>query len=228
MNIMAMDTSTDRAIIALSTADGRVFETVSEGARQHGRDLIPRLSSVLREAGLRALDLEAVAVGLGPGSYTGLRVGVTAAKTLAYASGAGLVGLDSLQAVARNAPPEALFVSVVADAQRGDVYVADLARPAPGTPLVAVGESHIERFAEWLERLVPGVFVIGPALESPRFRDALPSGIEAPDRAGNFPAGGPLLELAREAWQTGTRENPWLLEPRYLRRSSAEEKWDAR
>jgi tRNA threonylcarbamoyladenosine biosynthesis protein TsaB len=228
MNFMAMDTSTDHAIIAVATAEGRVFKTVSEGARQHGRDLIPRLSSVLREAGLRAGDLEGLAVGLGPGSYTGLRVGVTAAKTLAYAAGAGLVGLDSLQAVARNAPPEALRVAVIADAQRGDVYAADLVRPAPGARLVAAADSHIERFAEWLERLVPGVFVLGPALALPRFRDALPAGIETLEGDGNFPAGGPLLELAHEVWQTGIRENPWLLEPRYLRRSSAEEKWDAR
>ncbi len=71
---------------------------------------------MLADAGLALRDIELIGVGLGPGSYTGLRVGVTAAKTLAYVTGALLVGFDSLEAVARNAPDQASRVSVVADA----------------------------------------------------------------------------------------------------------------
>ncbi len=82
MNILALDTSTERAAIALATEAGVFCMTASETARRHGRDLIPQIGSLLESAGLRAMDLDVVAVGLGPGSYTGLRVGVTAAKTL--------------------------------------------------------------------------------------------------------------------------------------------------
>ena len=163
-----MDTSTERAAIALATEAGIFYVTAAETVRRHGRDLIPQIASLLKAAGLRAADLDVVAVGLGPGSYTGLRVGVTAAKTLAYAIGAELIALDSLQAVGRNAPAEALRVSVIADAQRGEIYVADLFRPAPGAPLVPRGETHVESLADWLGRLEPGVLVLGPALESPR------------------------------------------------------------
>ena len=65
---------------------------------------------------------------------------MTAAKTLAYATGAALVGLDSLEAVACNAPEDALRVSVVADAQRGDVYSAEFARTSVGKILVLCDE----------------------------------------------------------------------------------------
>src|SRR5439155_19083562 len=134
--------------------------------------------------------------------------------TLVYATGAALVGLDSLQAVGRNAPAEALRVTVIADAQRGDVYVADLRRPAAGAPLIPVGDSHIEPLSAWLERLEPGVFVLGPGLESSRIRAAIPPGLITSDAPCHYPEGRRLIELAREAWASGHRENPWLVEPR--------------
>jgi tRNA threonylcarbamoyladenosine biosynthesis protein TsaB len=225
MNILALDTSTERATIALGVATGQVYEATTEAPRRHGRDLLPRLSALLAEGGLRAFDLDIVAVGLGPGSYTGLRVGVTAAKTLAYVTGAVLLGLDSLQAVGRNAPPEVLRVTVLGDAQRGDVAVAELLRPAAGAPLRPLGESRLEPLAAWLDRLEPGVFVLGPGLESPRIRAAMPAGLATGDPALNSPQGQHLLAMAREVFDRGQRENPWLIEPRYLRRSAAEEQW---
>ncbi len=134
MNVLAIDTSTDRAVLVLATEEGRLWEATTDAGRRHGRDLLPRLKGLLEAAGQATDELGAIAVGLGPGSYTGLRVGVTAAKTLAYITGAELVGFDSLQAIARRAPATAPRVSVIADAQRGELYVADLVRAAPGAP----------------------------------------------------------------------------------------------
>jgi tRNA threonylcarbamoyladenosine biosynthesis protein TsaB len=227
MNLLALDTSTERAAIAVQVARGSLHETTTEASRRHGRDLIPRVRSLLEEGGLRAGDLDVVAVGLGPGSYTGLRVGVTAAKTLAYVTGAALVGLDSLEAVGWNAPPEVLRVSVIGDAQRGDVYVADLLRPAAGAPLRPISASHIEPLSAWLDRLEPGVFVLGPGLAAPRIRSALPASLVTGDPALNSPQGRHLIAMARQLLDSGQREDPWLLEPRYLRRSAAEDQWDS-
>ena len=113
----------------------------------------PACATCLQTAGLDIRDLHVVAVGIGPGSFTGLRIGLTAAKTLAYATSADLVGFDSLEGLAANAPADALCVHVVADAQRGDVYAADFARHAPGEPLFRVCESRIESLAGWSSRL---------------------------------------------------------------------------
>jgi tRNA threonylcarbamoyladenosine biosynthesis protein TsaB len=228
MNLLALDTSTNRAAIALLVATGQVYATTTEASRRHGRDLIPLVSSLLAEGGLRAVDLDVVAVGLGPGSYTGLRVGVTAAKTLAYVTGSALLGLDSLEVVGRNAPPEVLRVSVLGDAQRSDVYVADLQRPTAGAPLRPIRESHIEPISAWLDRLELGVYVLGPGIDSPRIRSVLPAGPIVGDPALNYPQGRHLIEIAREVYHSGHRENPWLVEPRYLRRSAAEDQWDTR
>ncbi len=111
-------------------------EAESDPARRHGRGLIPAIAALLALEGLAVADLDAVAVGLGPGSYTGLRIGLTAAKTLAYAAGKPLVPLDSLEAIARNAPDDARQVVVAVDAQRGDAYLAEFGlRDFPRSPL---------------------------------------------------------------------------------------------
>ncbi len=225
MTILVMDTSTERTVIALTTDSGDLYVSATETVRRHGRDLIPRIASLLKEAGLAARDLQGVAVGLGPGSYTGLRVGVTAAKTLAYVSGARLIAFNSLHAVGRNASAEVPRVSVLADAQRGEVYVADLFRPAPGSPLVPSGETHVESLPAWLGRQDPGVLVLGPALAVPRIRAAIPDRLVTSDPAQNNPQGDRLAELARELWASGRHEDPWMLEPGYLRRSAAEDQF---
>ena len=128
MNVLTLDTSTEHGAIGLAVRSGEVVVTSTEGGRRHGRDLIPAVAALLRTAGVALRDIELIAVGVGPGSYTGLRVGLTAAKTLAYATGAPLIGLDSLHAVACNAPADSPRVSVIADAQRGQLYIAEFTR----------------------------------------------------------------------------------------------------
>jgi tRNA threonylcarbamoyladenosine biosynthesis protein TsaB len=228
LNMLALETSTGRAAIGLRVRAGNVLTKATDGAQRHGRDLIPRVAELLSEGGLEAREIEVIGVGLGPGSYTGLRVGVTAAKTLAYVTGAALVGLDSLEAVASNAPGTVLRVSVVGDAQRGDVYSAEFTRRASGEPLECTRASQIEPLADWIGRLEPGTLVLGPGLDSAAIRGKVPCELLAADGGMNYPDGRRLLELLHREWAAGRRENVWLLEPRYLRRSAAEDKWESR
>jgi tRNA threonylcarbamoyladenosine biosynthesis protein TsaB len=228
MTLLAIDTSTERAAIAVADDDGHVVASTTDAGRRHGRDLIPRLKALLDSAGTRPEDLTAIAVGLGPGSYTGLRVGVTAAKTLAYATGVPLIGFNSLHAIGRNAPEDAERVLVIADAQRGELYVAELGRSAAGEALRPLADTRIEPLSAFCSRLEAGSVVLGPALDSPRVRSAIPAAFLRLDDVSNEPRGECLIRLAREVLSTGRRENPWLLEPLYLRRSAAEDQWDSR
>ena len=174
------------------------------------------------------MDLHVVAVGLGPGSYTGLRIGLTAARTLAYTAGAVLLGFDSLEGWARTAPSQALRVHVVSDAQRDEVYAADFERNASSDALKPAFASRIESLQSWSQRLQPEGVVVGPGLDSARIRAVLAADqrIAAPrlDQARTIA----LLELARQLYKAGQRDDLWTLEPHYLRRSVAEETWEAR
>ena len=138
-----------------------------------------------------------------------------------------LLGLDSLEAIARNAPTTRHESAVIADAQRGQLYVAEYDRESNDC-LTRTRACQIEPLQDWLARLEPGTLVLGPALDAPRIRSALPAEFDFPDPALNYPVGHRLIDLARETWSTGRRDDPWLLEPRYLRQSSAEEQWQAR
>jgi tRNA threonylcarbamoyladenosine biosynthesis protein TsaB len=227
-NLLVIDTSTERAAVGVFVAPDSVNWTSSEADRKHGRDLVPCVRDLLETAGLAIHDLHVVAVGIGPGSFTGLRIGLTAAKTLAYATSADLVGFDSLEGLAANAPADALSVHVVADAQRGDVYAADFARQAPGEPLRRVCESRIEPLAGWSSRLGGTGVVLGPGLASPSILAAISEGTEiVADPDCHRPRADRLIELARRLWQSGRRDDLHALEPRYLRRSAAEERWAA-
>jgi tRNA threonylcarbamoyladenosine biosynthesis protein TsaB len=227
-NLLVIDTSTERAAVGVFVAPHTLHSYSGEAARKHGRDLVPGVRDLLQTAGLNIRDLHVVGVGIGPGSFTGLRIGLTAAKTLAYTTSANLVGFDSLEGLAANAPADVLYVHVVADAQRGDVYAADFARHAPGEPLFRVCESRIETLAGWSSRLGGSGLVLGPGLASPSIRAAISAGTAiCADPDCHQPRADQLIELTRRLWQGGQRDNLHTLEPRYLRRSAAEEKWAA-
>jgi len=226
-NLLVLDTSTQRAAIGV-LARGETHTLSAEAGRQHGRDLIPCIQAILGAAHLTLREIDVLGVGLGPGSYTGLRVGVTAAKTIAYATGAALVGLDTLEAIAANAPLDATRIAVIADAQRGDLYVAEWVRDCPGGPLQSPQPCQVEPLQSWLRRLDPTAVVLGPALESAAIRASIPAERLPADPRLNFPDARHLVQLALRAANAEAHADLWNLEPRYLRRSSAEEKWEAR
>ena len=98
--ILMIETSTECCSVALSEGDRIVAERVDETPKQQSALLAPYIDAVLREAGWQAADLAAVAVSEGPGSYTGLRVGVSTAKGLCFGAGVPLLGIDTLQILA--------------------------------------------------------------------------------------------------------------------------------
>lgn len=134
--LLALDTATTAITAALHDGRAVLAEATTLDARGHAEHLAPGVSAVLAAAGARPGDLTHVAVGLGPGPFTGLRVGVVTARTLALSTGASLHGVCSLDALAHQAwrtgsvgGPELV---VVTDARRKEVYWARYAGSARG------------------------------------------------------------------------------------------------
>lgn len=138
MTILGIDTSTPRAAVA-AVAGGRLLsERVSE-VRTHSERLLTLIDEVLGEAGVSLAELEGIAVGAGPGSFTGLRIGMATAKGLCFASGKPMWAVSSLAALALAAAhehPGALLIPVL-DARRKEVFVGAYVRGEAGLEAAA-------------------------------------------------------------------------------------------
>jgi tRNA threonylcarbamoyladenosine biosynthesis protein TsaB len=141
--LLALDTST-RSMTAAVLVDGRLLaETQSIAERNHSLYLIPSIRSMLQEQGLKPNDIEAIAVGVGPGSYTGVRIGVTVAKTMAWSLQVPVIGVSSLQALARRGIRENGAAEGQLDARRWLVPLMDARRKQAYGAVYAV-EKEVE------------------------------------------------------------------------------------
>src|SRR5262245_58515613 len=114
---LALESSGPAGSIALLEGERVLGEQTLELGCRHGQALLPEIRRLLARCNRTARDCRLVAVSIGPGSFTGLRVGVTCAKTMAFATGCQVAAVDTLLAIAANSPPDTAQVHVVADAQ---------------------------------------------------------------------------------------------------------------
>ncbi len=181
----------------------------------------PRLQEALAQVGWSPDQVDLFAVCRGPGSFTGLRIAVTAAKVYAYATGCQVLGLNTLEVIAAEAPLDAGRLWTVLDAQRGQLFAAGFRV----TQRHAVWETETRTLDldTWLAELQSGDRVTGPGLQS--CLDRLPAGVNPIDSHMWFPQAVTLGHLARQRFQSGARQDFWKLVPEYYRPSAAEEKW---
>ena len=224
MRILALETSGTGGSVAALASDKLLAELSLEAPRRSAQVLAPAMRDVLRQAGWKPRDVQIVAVTVGPGSFTGLRIGVTAAKLLAYAVGADIVGVNTLEAIAGQTPADVQRVAVAIDAQRGQVYAAELAR-REGGGFDWIQETAIVDADAWLARLSEGVTASGPALA--KLASRLPHGIRALPAEVWTPMAQSVGQVALAHYLAGRRDDVFQLVPMYLRASAAEEKWDA-
>jgi tRNA threonylcarbamoyladenosine biosynthesis protein TsaB len=221
--LLLIETSCSPGLVAVALKDRLLGVRRLQEARRHARDLAPTACELLNKQGWKAHELHAVVVGIGPGSYTGLRVGIMTAKALAYATGCAIVGIETFAIIARQAPARAARVDVIADAQQGKVYVQRFARVSG--VVVPLGSLAIRPFDDWLAGLEAGAWVTGPAVHL--YEDRLQAWplVESEYRQ---PIADSLLALGLERLARGDKDDFWKLEPLYLRPSNAEEKWRER
>src|SRR5690606_26963117 len=130
MKILALETSGMSGEVALLD-DGQLLVTETLSPQQRtAQSLAPGIASSLAKANWRAQDIGLVAVTIGPGSFTGLRVGATTAKTFAYAAGCEVLGVDTLEVIAQQAPVSSDTLWAVLDAQRSQLFAARFERAA--------------------------------------------------------------------------------------------------
>lgn len=119
-----IETSTEWCSVAVSAGRRIISRRITETGRQHASLLAPFVDEALKETGLKAFECDAVAVSEGPGSYTGLRVGVSTAKGICFGAGIPLLAVDTLRILAMQGAGKAEFIVPMIDARRMEVYCA--------------------------------------------------------------------------------------------------------
>lgn len=228
MVILALDTTSRAGSVAVAVDDRVMVARVGDPSRTHGERLPEEIASTLEAAGYRVTDVDLYAVAVGPGSFTGLRVGIATIQGLAMALGRRVVAVPTLEALAyaaawSTAPGDVEVILACQDAQRQEVFAAlyRLSAAAEGLDVMepAVVGSAERVLAGWSERLMgKQVLAVG---------DASASLISALDRLGaashRADVGPPAATLARLAWQrAGNSVPPHAIRPVYVRRSDAE------
>src|ERR1051325_6545606 len=245
---LAIDSATDIASVAVGRPPVAGSGAHVQGARRHAAEIIRLVDFVLRRLSLRPNDLEGIVVGDGPGSFTGLRIGWSAAKGLAHEAGLDIRAIPSLMAAGAGAAPGVGGERVAAcfDALRGQVYAAlyvfhpdrvdtlveptvltpaELARIAPGRPRLAVGAGGgpLAGSAPAPPRLVVGPGVARCAEEMTRWAGTPPVPLESLPPSATM-----LLGLLERAGAGRALADPAGAEAVYGRPAEAQGQWEAR
>lgn len=222
MKVLALETSGSTASVAALQDASVLDETTLSAAKRTAQTLAPGIRDLLQRVGWRPSDVQLVAVAVGPGSFTGLRLGVTTAKAFAYAVGAELLGVNTLEVIAARAPDECRQLEVVLDAQRREVFAGSFRRDESGM-FATAAETRIVAIDEWTRTLTPETRLSGPMLT--KLAEHLPDHVKTVDSSLWLPTAAAAGKLALRHFQAGQRADIWQLVPLYMRRSAAEENW---
>lgn len=213
MKILAIETATPMCSVALKVGD-QVLERAEHSPRGHASLLLPWIAGLLAEAGLGYADLDRIAVGRGPGSFTSLRIGMSIAQGIALAHDLPVVPVSSLATLAESADPDARHARILAliDARMGEVFIGAYQRGPQGLVLmrpeavVPPAQVQLPGAGDWL--------VAGSGLAA---HPDLIKSIHTPGRVHAMPEAWPM---AARALAPGAALEPmaaWEIEPVYVR-----------
>jgi tRNA threonylcarbamoyladenosine biosynthesis protein TsaB len=219
--LLAIDTSTKQAGIALyEGARGLVAEYNWHSANRHTEELMPAVAQMLAQAGVAPGALRAVAVALGPGSFTGLRVGLAAAKGLALAHGLTLLGIPTLDVVAYPHQAQPVPIIAVLQAGRGRIYWAPYAHgPSGWAAQEPPGLSTVPELANTVVRPMMFVGELTGADQETLISWAGRPRVNFLPAALTMRRGGYLAELGWARFGAGDSDDPASLSPIYLQQS---------
>ncbi|AMX84752.1 tRNA threonylcarbamoyladenosine biosynthesis protein TsaB [Geobacillus subterraneus] len=227
MKILGIDTSNMPLGVALADGDIIKGELITHVKKDHSSQAMPAIESLLRQCKVAPGELDLIVVAKGPGSYTGVRIGVTIAKTLAWSLGIPIAGVSSLEVLAANGRYFPGVIVPLFDARRGQLYTG-LYRYEGGV-LRCLEADRIVAASEWARQLSErgeDVLFVGAdaPLYSELFRNHLGERVHVAPPSLGLPRPSELVMLGKEK----ERENAHTFVPNYIRLAEAEAKWLAK
>ncbi|MEN0658345.1 tRNA (adenosine(37)-N6)-threonylcarbamoyltransferase complex dimerization subunit type 1 TsaB [Caldifermentibacillus hisashii] len=224
MNILAIDTSTNVLGVGIASNEKIIGEYITNIKRNHSTRVLPAIDFLLKDCGMDIKEINKIIVANGPGSYTGLRIGLTIGKTLAWTLNIPIVGVSSLKLMAASARYFDGYISPVMDARRGNIFTG-LYEYKEGKLMQAVDDQHIptEEWCKLLKTFDKPVLFLGNdvVIHEQVIVTQLAKQVQFAPITVNIPKPGELALLAKDLKE----ENVHSFAPNYLRLAEAEAKW---
>lgn len=222
---LAIETSGRVGSVAVVEGDRLVAEETFPHGLKNAAGIVPILDRLVRARGWTPRDVQQLYLSIGPGSFTGLRIGVTLAKTMALVTGAKLVAVPTVQVLAANAPADARHLIIVLDAKRDQVFTARFERGPRGW--IEREPAHLDNLSAMLTRSPRPVWLLGEGI--PYHEKFVPR-----EDAGVFLSPTDTWQarasiVARLGMKMAADQqftDPFQLTPLYVRKPEAEEKYD--
>ncbi len=216
-NFLAIDTSTNACSVALQLDNSDLFERHEVAAQQHTRRLLPMVDEVLQEGKLSLAELDGLICSHGPGSFTGLRIGLSVVQGLAYSQQLPVVMVSSLRLLAASAvrllsPDENTVVMPTMDARMGDIYWGLYSSVNPSTSLLNDRVDKVEQVLQTPELLSREAQILGVGDGWACLQEHNIAVVDAV-----YPHAGDLFALAADAWQNQRTVSAAHVQPNYLR-----------
>ena len=232
MSILSIDTSSQVSSVSVLSAECVAAEISMQGALTHSETLMPHIETALAMARVKKDELDGIAVSIGPGSFTGLRIGLASAKMMAYALHIPLIAVPTLEALAHHCVCEGVRLVPVMDAQKGNVYVQEFTWRADGDALTLHEESSLAilPLTEVIARLSKTeqpVLLLGDAMQR-KVDVELPVNVRLAPIHARMPRAACVGLSALTRLARGETDDPVTAVPLYLRRSEAEVLWEKR
>lgn len=224
MHVLAIDTATAHVSVAVGSGGVVLAETTLESGRKHAEHLAPTIRSLTSACGIEVAQLSAIGVGIGPGLFTGLRVGITTAKVMGFALRIPVVGIPSLDLLAYPVRYTPKCIAAVIDARRREVFWA-LYRSVPGG-MQRVTEYHVgapDEVVHEVRALGDDTLFVGEG--ATRYWDVFSEcdGVELAGPEFMAPSAAALVSLTTARVEREEFSNASDIEPLYLRESDAEQ-----
>jgi tRNA threonylcarbamoyladenosine biosynthesis protein TsaB len=239
MRILALETATSACTVAVVDGSNVLAEVTLQVPRAHSTRLMPLVAQMIEDSGIPKAELDGIAVGIGPGSFTGLRIGLATAKGLAFALNKPCAGVSTLKALAYGTGAQLGLVVPMLDAKRGEVftavYAAGSSDPATWAEVLPPSHLHVTQLAERVRELREGlrhtwqfVTVCGDVAGKYIGELGLGEAARLAPAGAMLPRAWAVAEVGRSLLETGHGTDPDALMPVYLRKSEAETLWEAR
>ena len=228
MKILGIDTSTMAANVAVLEDDKLICEYTINTKKTHSQKLMPMIENMLKLSDLDIKEIDAIAICVGPGSFTGLRIGMATAKAMAHVNNIPLIGVKSLEILGANMDLCNRNICSILDAQRNQVYMNKyILKDYKITELEEISIKAIDELLEEISSSNEDWVLVGEAVYKYKEKIEEISNITIPSPANNITKASTLCFVARDKMLANDQVyNCYNINPMYIRKSQAEEQYE--